>query len=279
MLQDTLREEFGKRYIAEVGLPEYFAASLNPNMKLRPYQKECFRYFITYWQNDFDAKELKPHLLFHMATGSGKTLIMAGLMLYLYEQGYRNFLFFVDSSNIIEKTKDNFLNPSSAKYLFGQSVHIGNKQVEIRLVDNFQAADGDCINLCLNTIQGLHASLNSPRENSVTYDDFAEHKVVLISDEAHHSNTATKKGRAMLAGDMQASIPELEFEQTGDWETTVMNIFRSNEANVLLEFTATEDFQDENIADKYENKVIFDYPLKKFREDGYSKEISVEQSD
>ena len=193
MLQDTLREEFGKRYIAEVGLPEYFAASLNPNMKLRPYQKECFRYFITYWQNDFDAKELKPHLLFHMATGSGKTLIMAGLMLYLYEQGYRNFLFFVDSSNIIEKTKDNFLNPSSAKYLFGQSVHIGNKQVEIRLVDNFQAADGDCINLCLNTIQGLHASLKSPRENSVTYDDFAEHKVVLISDEAHHSNTATKK--------------------------------------------------------------------------------------
>ena len=279
MLQDTLREEFGKRYIAEVGLPEYFAASLNPNMKLRPYQKECFRYFITYWQNDFDAKELKPHLLFHMATGSGKTLIMAGLMLYLYEQGYRNFLFFVDSSNIIEKTKDNFLNPSSAKYLFGQSVHIGNKQVEIRLVDNFQAADGDCINLCLNTIQGLHASLNSPRENSVTYDDFAEHKVVLISDEAHHSNTATKKGRAMLAGDMQASIPELEFEQTGDWETTVMNILRSNEANVLLEFTATEDFQDENIADKYENKVIFDYPLKKFREDGYSKEISVVQSD
>lgn len=46
-----------------------------------------------------------------------------------------------------------------------------------------------------------------------------------------------------------------------------------------MEFTATEDFQDANIADKYENKVIFDYPLKKFREDGYSKEISVVQSD
>ena len=58
-----------------------------------------------------------------------------------------------------------------------------------------------------------------------------------------------------------------------------MKIFHSNEANVLLEFTATEDFQNANIADKYENKVIFDYPLKKFREDGYSKEISVIQSD
>ncbi len=40
-----------------------------------------------------------------MATGSGKTLIMAGLMLYLYKQGYRNFLFFVNLSNIVEKNE------------------------------------------------------------------------------------------------------------------------------------------------------------------------------
>jgi len=278
ILQDTLREEFGKRYISEVELPKYFATSLNSMIKLRPYQEECFRCFITYWQNDFDAKELKPHLLFHMATGSGKTLIMAGVMLYLYEQGYRNFLFFVDSTNIIEKTKDNFLNAASAKYLFSQSINIGSKQVEIKLVDNFQAVDDDCINLCLNTIQGLHISLNTPKENAVTYDDFAEHRVVLISDEAHHTNTATKKGRSAAAIPSPA-IPGLEVESTEDWESTVMKIFHSNEANVLLEFTATEDFQNANIADKYENKVIFDYPLKKFREDGYSKEISVVQSD
>lgn len=278
ILQDTLREEFGKRYISEVELPKYFATSINSRMKLRPYQEECFRYFITYWQNDFDTKELKPHLLFHMATGSGKTLIMAGLMLYLYEQGYRNFLFFVDSTNIIEKTKDNFLNVASAKYLFGQSINIGSKQVEIKLVDNFQAVDDDCINLCLNTIQGLHTSLNTPKENAVTYDDFAEHRGVLISDEAHHTNTATKKGKSAAAIPSPA-IPGIEVESTEDWESTVMKIFHSNEANVLLEFTATEDFQDANIADKYENKVIFDYPLKKFREDGYSKEISVVQSD
>lgn len=278
ILQDTLREEFGKQNIAKTELPTYFATSINSRMKLRPYQEECFRYFITYWQNDFDAKELKPHLLFHMATGSGKTLIMAGLMLYLYEQGYRNFLFFVDSTNIIEKTKDNFLNVASAKCLFGHSINIGSKQVEIKLVDNFQTVDDDCINLCLNTIQGLHTSLNTPKENAVTYDDFAEHRVVLISDEAHHTNTATKKGKSAAAIPSPA-IPGIEVESTEDWESTVMKIFHSNEANVLLEFTATEDFQDANIADKYENKVIFDYPLKKFREDGYSKEISVVQSD
>ncbi len=272
ILQETLREEFGKQHITKVELPKYFTTSLNPKMKLRPYQEECFKYFITYWQNDFDAKESKPHLLFHMATGSGKTLIMAGAMLYLYEQGYRNFLFFVNSTNIIEKTKDNFINSASPKYLFGETINISDKQVGIKLVDNFQAADKNCINLCLNTIQGLHSSLNTPKENAVTYDDFFEHKVVLISDEAHHTNTATKKGK-----NSTATNTGLKF--TEDWESSVMKIFHSNEDNVLLEFTATEDFMDVNIADKYDNKVIFDYPLKKFREDRYSKDVAVIQSD
>ena len=276
-LQSTLLEEFGKQTIKKVELPKYFTTSLNPMMKLRPYQEECFRFFITYWQNEFDTKERKPHLLFHMATGSGKTLIMAGVMLYLYEQGYRNFLFFVDSTNIIEKTKDNFLNTASSKYLFGQTINIDNKQVEIRLVDNFQSVDENCINLCLNTIQGLHTTLNTPKENAVTIDDFADRQIVLISDEAHHTNTATKKGKKTVVED--SLFADSDFESTEDWESTVMRIFHSNESNVLLEFTATEDFQNANIADKYENKVIFDYPLKKFREDGYSKDISVVQSD
>jgi len=50
-------------------------------------------------------------LLMHMATGSGKTMMMAGLIAYLYAKGYRKFLFFVNSTNIINKTRDNFLNP------------------------------------------------------------------------------------------------------------------------------------------------------------------------
>src|SRR5438067_442729 len=55
-----------------------------------------------------------------MATGSGKTLMMAGLILYLYEKGYRNFLFFVNSTNIIDKTRDNFLNDTSINYLLNK---------------------------------------------------------------------------------------------------------------------------------------------------------------
>ena len=280
MLQPILQREFGKRNIEAISLPEYFTTALNPSIKLRPYQEECFRYFLSYWENEFKEKDARTHLLFHMATGSGKTLIMAGVMLYLFEQGYRSFLFFVNSTNVIEKTKDNFLNPNSSKYLFGQQIKIGKKKVEIKLVDNFQSVDENCINLCLTTIQGLHHSLNEPRENGVTYDDFSEKRVVLISDEAHHINAATKRGKKEKELFVQRELfSQKVVSDIADWETTVDLIFRSNVNNVLLEFTATADLLNGNIAEKYQNKVIFDYPLKRFREDGYSKDISLVQSD
>ena len=273
-LQENLESEFGRRYITRLELPDYFETSLSPSRKLRPYQEECFRYFLTYMdpENDIDGKQARPHLLFHMATGSGKTLIMAGAMLYLYEQGYRNFLFFVDSTNIVEKTKDNFLNASSSKYLFAPQIVINGKRVEIRKVENFQGTSSDAINLCLCTIQGLHSDLNSEKENAVTYDDFTDQPVVLISDEAHHMNAWTKTG----------SKTNEEKMHIKNWESTISNIFNKDNGslpNILLEFTATADFANPAIAQKYENKIIFDYTLKKFREDLYSKDVEVLESD
>ena len=280
-LQATLREEFGKKNIERTEMPAYFGSSLNPFMPLRLYQKEAFQYFINFWENDYESKPLKPHLLFHMATGSGKTLIMAGLILYLYTKGYRNFLFFVGSSNVVGKTEDNFFNASSSKYQFSQSINIDGKQVEIHRVDNFQAVDDDCINFCLTTTQGLHSELNTPKEGGVSYNDFSTKGLVLISDEAHHMNGAAKKG-IDVATQLEL-FDDDNYEPSDDWETTVMRIFQrtpeDGNTNVLLEFTATEDFTDQNIADKYADKIIFDYPLKKFREDGYSKDIVVVQSD
>jgi type III restriction enzyme len=273
--------KLGEIPIRHTKLPEYFGTSLNPLMPLRPYQKEAFQYFLNFWENDFESKPLKPHLLFHMATGSGKTLIMAGLILYLYTQGYRNFLFFVGSNNVVGKTEDNFFNAASSKYQFAQSINIGGKQIEIRRVDNFQGVDDDCINFCLTTTQALHSDLNTPKEGGVSYNDFCTKGLVLISDEAHHMNSAAKKG-----ADFEETpdlFDDYNFEPSDDWETTIKRIFHRNpedgKSNVLLEFTATEDFTDPNIADKYADKIIFDYPLKKFREDGYSKDIAVVQSD
>ena len=122
-LYEQLVEEFGRRYLAEIQIPSSLKDNLNSKFELRPYQIDAFQRFICYLEKGFGFKQRPAHLLFNMATGSGKTLIMAGLILYLYAQGYRNFLFFVNSTNIIEKTKDNFLNPASIKYLFNQESH------------------------------------------------------------------------------------------------------------------------------------------------------------
>jgi len=271
-LNKVVFEWVGKRYFPDTVVPGGITDNLNPNFAIRPYQHKAFQYFVNYWQEPFDGKPRQNHqLLFHMATGSGKTLMMAGLILYLYEKGFRNFLFFVNSTNIINKTRDNFLNSQSAKYLFAESVSFGDKRVTVREVENFQAANQEDINIVFSTIQGLHMSLNTPRENSLTYDDFEDQKIVLISDEAHHINADTKKGKA------QASQEEL-FEIIS-WEGTVERIFNAHPDNVLLEFTATMDLSNDNLAEKYKPKLIFDYPLKDFRKDGYSKEVKVLQAD
>lgn len=258
---DTLREVGVSKE-----LPQYVQDNLNPNFELRPYQTAAFENFITYFESDKLCQ--KPtQTLFHMATGSGKTLIMAGLMLYLYKKGYRNFLFFVNLSNIVNKTKENFLNSLSSKYLFAEEIRIDGECVPIKEVSNFQYTDENVINICFTTTQGLHADMWSVKENSLSIDDFANQKVVLISDEAHHLNADTKK------------MNKDEEENYKSWEYTVHRIFSAKRDNVLLEFTATCDIKNPLIKAEYENKIIFDYPLYKFRADRYSKEIKTLRSD
>ncbi len=242
--------------------------NLNPSFELRPYQIEAFGRLLFYFGND-KLRQKPAQLLFHMATGSGKTLIMAGSIIQLYKQGYRNFLFFVNSTNIINKTRDNFLNSLSSKYLFSENIKFGDKKISIQEVDNFQSVNVEGINIAFSTIQGLHSRLNIPRENSITYDDFENNKIVLISDEAHHINVDTKTGK----------LTKEEQEEIFSWEGTINRIFRANPENILLEFTATIDLSDADISAKYSDKIIFDYPLKQFRNDGYSKEVKVLQSD
>jgi len=268
-LQQFLTEQFGKLTIDAIDIPTHISSNLNPNFPIRPYQEKAFKYYLQYFGADFENKpKLNHQLLFHMATGSGKTFVMAGLILDLYKQGYSNFLFFVNSTNIIEKTRENFTNTASSKYLFSKGLMVNGSSVRIQSVSNFQGANPSNINISFTTIQGLHQQMTTPHENSLTLEDFKSQKVVLISDEAHHINVDTRTHRG------QAEIIE-----STSWETTVDRIFRVNPKNILLEFTATMDFADGNIANKYLTKLAFDYPLKEFRKDGYSKEVSVLQID
>jgi type III restriction enzyme len=262
-LYETLVQEFGKREIARIPVPNYITDNLKPGFGQRPYQIESFQRYILCHNEDFAGKPRKPfHLLYNMATGSGKTLVMAGLMLYLYEKGYRNFLFFVNSNNIIKKTKDNFLNPQASKYLFNDKIVVDGREVYIKETDTFESADDKNINIKFTTIQQLHIDLNNTKENSVTYEDFKDKKMVLIADEAHHLSSATKSN-----GDL-----------FGSWEGTVLEILNQNFENILLEFTATLDYDSSEILSKYQNKVIFKYDLAQFRNDKYSKEINLIRS-
>ena len=248
-------------------IPKYIEDNLNPRFKLRPYQIEAIARFIHYFE-EYPNRKKPTQLLFNMATGSGKTLLMAANILYLYNKGYRNFLFFVNSTNIIEKTRDNFLNSLSSKYLFSEKIKFDDKEVQIREVSNFDEANEYDINIIFTTIQGLHSQLNLFRENSITFEDFKDREIVLISDEAHHINAWTRN-----------RLNKEEEEKKKTWEYTVMQILNSNPENILLEYTATIDMDNPNIYEKYSDKIIFEYALKQFRIDGYSKEVKVLQAD
>jgi len=238
--------------------------NLNPKFPIREYQVKSFSRFDYFLNNDFFEKQRMPyHLLYNMATGSGKTLVMAGLMLYLYEKGYRNFLFFVKSNNIIVKTKDNFLNTQSSKYLFNNRIGINENEIIVKEVSSFDEADNKNINIKFTTIQQLHYDINNSKENSITLEDFENKKIVLLADEAHNFNAGIRQG-----------------DLFGTWEETVEKILNANlnKENILLEFTATLDYNIPQIVDKYIDKVIYKYDLAQFRVDKYSKEINLVRS-
>jgi len=253
---------FLERGFIDKSVPSYIENNINDKFDLRDYQEEAISFFEFYLEED--SKENQPiHLLYHMATGSGKTLIMAANIIELYKRGYRNFVFFVDSKNIIEKTKKNMVDVSSSKHLFSNDITIDGNKIDVREVDNFESVSSNSINIKFTTIQGLHTELKTPKENSTTYEELKNKELVLISDEAHHLNASTKK----------------EERKRQTWEDTIDKLLNTNDGNVLLEYTATANLNNEDIKEKYENKIIYQYSLKQFRRDKYSKEVNVLQTD
>jgi len=261
---DSLTRTMGADFFKKL-VPESVVGNLNPGLGLREYQKEALGR-LAFYLDGYPGRQTPTHLLFNMATGSGKTLVMAGALAYVYAKGYRNVIFFVNSTNIIEKTRDNFLNRQSSKYLFADKVVIDGKEVPICAVDNFSATDPGGINILFTTIQGLHRRMTEPRENVLTEEDFDDKDIVFLSDEAHHVNALTRAGTT-LTGD------EVVEKQT--WEGTIDRVLRKNPRNVMLEFTATIDTQNAEIAKKYQDKLIYRYDLAQFRGDGFSKDVRV----
>jgi len=239
--------------------------NINPTFPAREYQKEALGRFY-YYCEEYHQKQKPIHLMFNMATGSGKTLIMAANILYLYQKGYRNFIFFTRLGNIIQKTKANFLDPNSKKYLFSDKITLGGQEIKIKEVDNFEGVNDEDINIIFSTTALLHSRFNFARENVLTYEDFADKKIVLIADEAHNLSAETNNKHS-----------KTEEEDRRNWENTVVKILNANsqKENVLLEFTATARLEQEypEILEKYKDKAIYRYDLKEYRLDGFSKDV------
>lgn len=68
-------------------------------------------------------------------------------------------------------------------------------------------------------------------------------------------------------------------EYENSWESTVSKLLKLNRDNILLEYTATIDLDDEKIAKSMKIKLLSDIHLKEFRNDEFFKDISLLKSD
>ncbi|MFT2606986.1 DEAD/DEAH box helicase family protein [Helicobacter pylori] len=239
----------------EIELPTHITSNLKK--ELRDYQKQAI-------YNYLEKRQFNPtqkHFMFEMATGSGKTLVMAGLILECYKQGYQNFIFFVNSTSILEKTKLNFIDSVSSKYLFSENININDENTEIKSINNLNESQASAINIYFSTIQGLFSLFTKAKENAISIEDLKDQKLVFLADEAHHLNTETKK-----------KLSDAEFSEKHNWESVVKLALEQNKDNLLLEFSATIP-NEKSVKDKYENLKVITYTLKEFSEDKFCKNI------
>lgn len=275
-----------KKYKPELmAIPEFISKNLK--YPFFDWQQKALENFLIFDRtselDDFPELKNKPtHLLFNMATGAGKTMMMAALILYYYEKGYRHFLFFVNQNNIVDKTENNFVDSTHAKYLLQPKILQGDKVIPIRKVDTFsEFSEG--IEIKFTSIQKLYNDIHIERENQTTLTDLHKLNIVMLGDEAHHLNAQTKKGKSLaldLESELKGNASSDEVERKG-WEHLVLELLLNKNGkpsqNVLLEFTATLP-ENEEVAKKYADKIITKFTLKEFLQAGFTKQINLVSS-
>ena len=275
-----------KKYKPELlEMPEFITKNLKYDFF--EWQKSALENFLIFDRvpelDDFpDLKNKPTHLLFNMATGAGKTMMMAALILYYFKKGYRHFLFFVNQNNIVDKTENNFIDPTHAKFLFTEKILQGDTVIPIRKVETF-SPHSDGIEIKFTSIQKLYNDIHTERENQTTLADLHKLNLVMLGDEAHHLNAQTKgkkQGELDLEVELKANAGNAEIERKG-WEHMVLELLLDKNGNpsenVLLEFTATLP-ENADVQQKYADKIITKFGLKDFLQKGYTKEINLVSS-
>lgn len=295
MLYEELKSLAFEYELSKVKPEDYSYITENLKFPLYDWQKTALENFLIHEksrQKKISKGEVVPpnHLMFNMATGSGKTLVMAALILYYYKQGYRNFIFFVNQNAILGKTQANFIDNTHNKYLFSENIVIDGVRVKIREVELFSDSCDD-IQIKFTTIQKLHNDIYKEGENALLISDLQKRDVVLFGDEAHHLNASTSKKKSnaneltddiSFIGELKDSAKAEDIERS--WEHTVRHCILEKDGkttainkNVLLEFTATIPNTDE-VKAKYEDKIISKFELKDFVEAGCTKHIRLVRS-
>lgn len=295
MLYEELKSLAFEYELSKVKPEDYSYITENLKFPLYDWQKTAIENFLLnekIRRAKISKGEVVPpnHLMFNMATGSGKTLVMAALILYYYKQGYRNFIFFVNQNAILGKTQANFIDNTHNKYLFSENIVIEGVRVKIREVELFSDSCDD-IQIKFTTIQKLHNDIYKEGENALLLSDLQKRDVVLFGDEAHHLNASTSKKKSAaneltddisFIGELKDSAKLEDIERS--WEHTVRHCILEKDGkttgvnkNVLLEFTATIPNTDD-VKEKYEDKIISKFELKDFVEAGCTKHIRLVRS-
>lgn len=278
-LCDTIGQQAWKQRLPHPEIPKYLRDNIR--FELFDWQRTAVENLITFdMLKERSSQTNATHLMFNMATGSGKTLVMASLILYYYKQGYRHFIFFVNQSNIVDKTENNFANAYHNKYLFAEKIVIDNMPVNVKKVNKFSSKTDD-IQIKFTSIQQLYNDIHIVKENQTTLEDLHKLDIVMLADEAHHLNAMTKNTQDSLDlnEEMDGRTGLQDIERKG-WEHTVINLVlnrngqHNNNRNVLLEFTATLPDNDA-VAKKYADKIIIKFGLKDFLSQGFTKEINL----
>src|SRR3989339_177601 len=256
---------------------------------LRPYQVEAMNTFQLFWKDGFDSRRLRQKTIesvdigdgkqiewstigFEMATGSGKTLLMGALMMYLWKKGFRDFLIFTPNTILFDKTIENFT-PRAEKSVFGDGWSLlsynlvtGNSYRDktcnyesdrdisfyIFNIQKFYEKGGENKKESEDTMKGV-PYVRRPLEESLWRDESGQHTIsfvdflktkrpVIISDEAHHYQQ--KK--------TQDAILELC-------------------PSVVLEFTATS--VEKGIENESGQNNLYKYPMQRYISEGYGKRI------
>ena len=89
ILQELIESEIGRKTISKIELPDYITSNLKHDFWY--WQTEALQHFLAFDdpQYEYEKPVNEPtHLMFNMATGTGKTMMMAALILYYYKKGY-----------------------------------------------------------------------------------------------------------------------------------------------------------------------------------------------